>query len=154
MHRHLGPGLLESTHEHCLCHELSLRGLSFERQRPLPLIYKGAHLERGDRLDVTLGGEQRRRHRGGGRRHPWCDPSASGWRPPSSGVRERMSAQQKPIPSLASSGRGSRRLPVSSPQRSGPGRPRRLAAGAWIRAVQVARLTQCFRAARPLCLHG
>jgi len=41
VHRHLGPGLLESAYEECLCHELSLRGLQFERQKPLPLEYKG-----------------------------------------------------------------------------------------------------------------
>ncbi|MEW5767720.1 MAG: GxxExxY protein [bacterium] len=40
VHRHLGPGLLESAYEECLCHELNLRGLNFERQRPLPLEYK------------------------------------------------------------------------------------------------------------------
>ncbi|WP_437934314.1 GxxExxY protein [Sorangium sp. So ce341] len=56
VHRHLGPGLLESAYEQCLCHELSLRGLSFERQRPLPLIYKGVQLECGYRLDVVVGG--------------------------------------------------------------------------------------------------
>ncbi|WP_437720881.1 GxxExxY protein [Sorangium sp. So ce861] len=56
VHRHLGPGLLESAYERCLCHELSLRGLSFERQRPLPLIYKGVHLECGYRLDIVVGG--------------------------------------------------------------------------------------------------
>ena len=55
VHRHLGPGLLESAYEQCLCHELSLRGLSFERQRPLPLVYKGVHLECGYRLDVVVG---------------------------------------------------------------------------------------------------
>ncbi|WP_437754934.1 GxxExxY protein [Sorangium sp. So ce1389] len=56
VHRHLGPGPLESAYEHCLCRELSLRSLSFERQRPLPLIYKGVHLECGYRLDVVVGG--------------------------------------------------------------------------------------------------
>lgn len=56
VHRHLGPGLLESAYEHCLCHELSLRSLNFERQRPLPLVYKGVHLECGYRLDVVVGG--------------------------------------------------------------------------------------------------
>ncbi|MBT9149659.1 MAG: hypothetical protein DDT27_00102 [Dehalococcoidia bacterium] len=40
VHRHLGPGLLESAYEECLCRELELRGLSFERQKPLPLEYK------------------------------------------------------------------------------------------------------------------
>ncbi len=36
VHRHLGPGLLESAYEECFCYELGLRGISFERQRPLP----------------------------------------------------------------------------------------------------------------------
>src|ERR1035438_8051421 len=44
-HRHVGPGLLESAYEECLCHELHLRGLSFERQVALPVSYKGSHLD-------------------------------------------------------------------------------------------------------------
>lgn len=40
VHKQLGPGLLESTHQACLCHELELRGISFECQKPLPLDYK------------------------------------------------------------------------------------------------------------------
>ena len=54
VHRHLGPGLLESTYELCLAHELSLRGLSFERQRPVPVNYKGLLLDCGYRLDVVV----------------------------------------------------------------------------------------------------
>ena len=54
VHRHLGPGLLESAYEECLCHELSLAGSSFERQRPLPVIYKGVRLACGYRLDVVV----------------------------------------------------------------------------------------------------
>ena len=54
VHRHLGPGLLESAYEQCLCHELALRGLSFARQRPLPLTYKGVMLDCGYRLDVVV----------------------------------------------------------------------------------------------------
>ncbi|WP_437925211.1 GxxExxY protein [Sorangium sp. So ce291] len=54
VHRHLGPGLLESAYEQCLCHELSLTGLSFARQRPLPVIYKGVMLDCGYRLDVVV----------------------------------------------------------------------------------------------------
>jgi len=42
VHRHLGPGLLESAYEECLCRELKLRGLSFERQKPLPLELKAS----------------------------------------------------------------------------------------------------------------
>ena len=45
VHRHLGPGLLESAYEECLCHELNLQGTPFERQRPLPLEYKGIKLD-------------------------------------------------------------------------------------------------------------
>ena len=54
VHRHLGPGLLESAYESCLCHELALRGLGFERQRPVPLRYKGVRLECGYRADVII----------------------------------------------------------------------------------------------------
>ncbi|HEY3488667.1 MAG TPA: GxxExxY protein [Candidatus Deferrimicrobiaceae bacterium] len=54
VHRHLGPGLLESAYEACLCHELSLRGMSFERQRAVPLTYKGLALECGYRLDLVV----------------------------------------------------------------------------------------------------
>jgi GxxExxY protein len=54
VHRHLGPGLLESAYEQCLCHELSLMGLRFARQRPLPVTYKGAMLDCGYRLDVVV----------------------------------------------------------------------------------------------------
>ena len=44
VHRNLGPGLLESAYEECFCLKLELRGLSFERQKPLPLEYKGIKL--------------------------------------------------------------------------------------------------------------
>jgi GxxExxY protein len=54
VHRVLGPGLLESAYEECLCHELKLRGLSFERQRPLPVEYKGIKLDCGYRLDLLV----------------------------------------------------------------------------------------------------
>ena len=54
VHRHLGPGLLESAYEHCVAHELALRGLRCERQRPLPLDYKGTKLECGYRLDLVV----------------------------------------------------------------------------------------------------
>ncbi|MBZ4660707.1 MAG: GxxExxY protein [Desulfacinum sp.] len=54
VHRHLGPGLLESTYEECLAHELSLRGISFRRQHPLPLAYKGRTLDCGYRLDFLV----------------------------------------------------------------------------------------------------
>jgi GxxExxY protein len=54
VHRVLGPGLLESAYEECLCHELGLRGISFERQRPLPVEYKEIKLECGYRLDLPV----------------------------------------------------------------------------------------------------
>lgn len=54
VHRALGPGLLESAYEQCLCHELSLRGLSFTRQVDLPVIYKGVRLDCGYRIDLIV----------------------------------------------------------------------------------------------------
>ena len=53
VHKHLGPGLLESAYEECLCHELGLRNTSYERQKALPIIYKGKELDCGYRLDVV-----------------------------------------------------------------------------------------------------
>ena len=57
VHRHLGPGLLESAYERCLCHELSLTGLSFTRQVTLPVTYKGVAIDCGYRLDVVVEAE-------------------------------------------------------------------------------------------------
>ena len=54
VHRGLGPGLLESAYEECLCHEFHLRGICFERQRPLPVEYKGVKLACGYRLDLIV----------------------------------------------------------------------------------------------------
>ena len=54
VHRQLGPGLLESAYQECLCKELSLRGVFFERERPLQLEYKGLDLECGYRLDILV----------------------------------------------------------------------------------------------------
>jgi GxxExxY protein len=54
VHRALGPGLLESAYEECLCHELQLRGIGFERQVPLPVGYKGVKLDCGYRLDLIV----------------------------------------------------------------------------------------------------
>ena len=54
VHKHLGPGLLESAYEECLCRELELRGINFERQVPLPLNYKGLKLDCGYRLDLLV----------------------------------------------------------------------------------------------------
>lgn len=54
VHRALGPGLLESAYEECLCREMELRGIPFERQRPLPVEYKGLRLDCGYRLDLLV----------------------------------------------------------------------------------------------------
>jgi len=54
VHRELGPGLLESVYEACLCHELSKRGLKFERQVTIPLTYDGMKIEAGLRIDVWV----------------------------------------------------------------------------------------------------
>jgi GxxExxY protein len=56
VHRCLGPGLLESAYEECLCRELSERKVQFERQKSLPLSYKGSTLNGGYRLDVVVEG--------------------------------------------------------------------------------------------------
>ena len=56
VHKVLGPGLLESAYENCLCHELQLRNIVFERQKPLPITYKGVNLDCGYRLDVVVQG--------------------------------------------------------------------------------------------------
>ena len=57
VHRHLGPGLLESTYEKCLAHELELAGVPFKRQAPLPVRYKGIELDCGYRVDLLVGNE-------------------------------------------------------------------------------------------------
>jgi len=54
VHRHLGPGLLESAYEECLCHELHLRGLDFKRQVELPVLYKGLSLDCGYKIDLVV----------------------------------------------------------------------------------------------------
>jgi GxxExxY protein len=54
VHRVLGPGLLESAYEECLCREFNLRGLAFERQVQLPVEYKGVKLDCGYRLDLIV----------------------------------------------------------------------------------------------------
>ena len=56
VHKGIGPGLLESAYEECLCFELSQNGLLFERQVPLPVIYKGVNLDCGYRLDLIVEG--------------------------------------------------------------------------------------------------
>ena len=50
----LGPGLLESVYEVCLCHELSKRGIPFQRQLELPVVYDGVRVDAGLRLDLLV----------------------------------------------------------------------------------------------------
>lgn len=54
VHRHLGPGLLESAYEAALCRELDLQHLAYQRQKPLPLTYKGITLPVNYRLDLVV----------------------------------------------------------------------------------------------------
>jgi GxxExxY protein len=57
VHRNTGPGLLESAYEQCLCRELSLQGIPFQLQIPLPVNYKGTLLDCGYRVDVLIDGK-------------------------------------------------------------------------------------------------
>ncbi len=57
VHRGLGPGLLESAYEQCLAHELSLKGIAFKLQHPLPIQYKGKKLDCGFRADLVVADE-------------------------------------------------------------------------------------------------
>jgi len=54
IHKALGPGLLESAYEECLCYELNKNGVSFERQKTLPLIYEAINLDIGYRVDIMI----------------------------------------------------------------------------------------------------
>ena len=54
VHRHLGPGLLESTYETCTAHEITQSGLSVVRQKVLPIRYKGIEIGEGYRLDLLV----------------------------------------------------------------------------------------------------
>ena len=54
VHRVLGPGLLESAYQACMCRELNVRQLSFEQQKSIPLEYKGVLLDCGYRLDLIV----------------------------------------------------------------------------------------------------
>ena len=54
VHRHLGPGLLESAYETCLAYELQQLGLAVERQKALPLVYKEIRMDQGYRLDLLV----------------------------------------------------------------------------------------------------
>lgn len=54
VHRHLGPGLLESAYEECLVYELRARGIQYVRQQALPVVYKGIRLECGYLMDIVV----------------------------------------------------------------------------------------------------
>lgn len=54
VHRELGPGLLESAYQACLEHELGLNYLTVEKEHPVPVVYKGIHLDCGYRLDLFV----------------------------------------------------------------------------------------------------
>ncbi len=54
VHKALGPGLLESTYEECLCIELGLRNIPYERQKEIPIEYKGVNLNHAYRLDIVV----------------------------------------------------------------------------------------------------
>jgi GxxExxY protein len=54
VHRYLGPGLLEGAYEACLCRELELRGIAFQRQHPVSIEYKGITVEGAYRIDILV----------------------------------------------------------------------------------------------------
>ena len=54
VHQIIGPGMMESVYQECLSHELDLRGISFERQKKLPIEYKDTKLDSGFRLDFVV----------------------------------------------------------------------------------------------------
>jgi GxxExxY protein len=54
VHRHTGPGLLESVYEQCLCHELQQAGIGFQRQAPVPVIYKSIPIGDGFKADIIV----------------------------------------------------------------------------------------------------
>ncbi|RLD22058.1 MAG: GxxExxY protein [Bacteroidetes bacterium] len=54
IHKALGPGLLEKVYEVCFCHELTKRGLSYQRQMPIQIVYDGVEFKEGLRLDVLV----------------------------------------------------------------------------------------------------
>jgi GxxExxY protein len=56
VHRNAGPGLLESAYHQCLCHELTLLGIPFQKEVPLPVKYKGTLLDCGYRIDLLIDG--------------------------------------------------------------------------------------------------
>jgi GxxExxY protein len=56
VHRCLGPGLLESAYQTCLCRELAVRGIAFEKQVPVPISYKGVEIDAAYRIDILVEG--------------------------------------------------------------------------------------------------
>jgi len=54
VHKALGPGLLESAYQQCLCHELKLNHIDFQKEKPLPVNYKGCRLDCGYRIDILV----------------------------------------------------------------------------------------------------
>lgn len=54
VHKHLGPGLLESAYQECLCYELISKGLNIQREVPMPIIYKEVKLDHGYRMDILV----------------------------------------------------------------------------------------------------
>jgi len=54
VHKALRPGLLESVYEECLCRELNLRGIPYQRQKEIPIEYKGSKLDCGYRIDILV----------------------------------------------------------------------------------------------------
>lgn len=57
VHKALGPGLLESAYQACLAQEMELRKIPFEREKPLPVSYRGEYVECGYRLDFLVDGK-------------------------------------------------------------------------------------------------
>ncbi len=57
VHRHLGPGLLESAYQECLFYEIREMGLPVSKEHPLPLVYKEVQLETGYRTDLLIAGK-------------------------------------------------------------------------------------------------
>jgi GxxExxY protein len=57
VHKELGPGLLESVYEECLCFELPAAGLTFQRQLAIPIVYRDARLDAGFRADIVVANE-------------------------------------------------------------------------------------------------
>ena len=70
VHKALGPGLLESVYEACVCRELSLNDMQFQRQVALPLEYRGLRLESGYVMDLVVDNKVNRRAEGGRHAEP------------------------------------------------------------------------------------